>query len=343
MDKRKKIIAFSFILLATAVLEFILIAAIWNGGESIKAVKPVAERVALAPTAGYGRILGLNEALSNRLYALQQSDKQYANLLTEPGDRKKMDSVNQLIYQQEEFLRGSIDSAQLNMPGQSEGDFKKLADNIIASYRSILQSRLAVGSLRTAVNLDQKALNPGEVAMLKSQNELQEKNNRIASLEASLKALAAGKSNNTKEAESEPTADADATAPNENSRTLEARIAALTTLNSSLKQDNEKLLKQQNDAPKAAGATEVLLRNKADNLQQKVETLNAELSLAQVDCNLSRVDAAQIISNSKQRKQLLTEASGILTGLANSEDAAIKKKVQDKILRLNQVAANTRE
>ena len=78
-------------------------------------------------------------------------------------------------------------------------------------------------------------------------------------------------------------------------------------------------------------------------LQQKVDVLDAELRLARVDCNLTRVDAAQIISNSRQRKELLSEASGILTSLSKYEDADIKKKVHDKITRLNQVAANSRD
>jgi len=55
------------------------------------------------------------------------------------------------------------------------------------------------------------------------------------------------------------------------------------------------------------------------------------------------VDATQIISNSKQRKQLLSEASSILTDLSASGDADIRSKVKEKIMRLNQVAANTRD
>ncbi len=83
----------------------------------------------------------------------------------------------------------------------------------------------------------------------------------------------------------------------------------------------------------AAGVTnsgEISFKNKVGGLQQKVDELNAELRLARVDCNLSKVDAAQIIFNAKQRKQPPTESSGILKSLSDTDNAGIKKKVQVK-------------
>ena len=78
-------------------------------------------------------------------------------------------------------------------------------------------------------------------------------------------------------------------------------------------------------------------------LEKRVSDLNTEIRLAQVDCNLSRVDATQIISNSKQRKALLSDALNTLNTLAVNGDATVKRKVLDKINRLNQVSSTFRD
>ncbi len=124
---------------------------------------------------------------------------------------------------------------------------------------------------------------------------------------------------------------------------LENNIASLNSLNSNLRRENERLLHLQDERVKNSQTAEVQWKEKNGTLQSRMQDLQAELLLARVDCNLSRVDATDIISTSKQRKQLLTEASGILTSLANSSSPDLKSKVKQKILKLNQVAANTRE
>jgi hypothetical protein len=343
MNKKKKLIAFTLILVITAALEFVLIAALWNKDEKATMVPAGATFLPAVAPSQYAGLLTANDVLSSRLDALLQADQQYNSLLTSSAGRTNLDSVTQQIYAAEEFLRASIDSVSLNLPQQADTAWNTLTGRILSSYRSILQSRQAIGTLRNFAGVDRKTFNPDQQDMLKTQAELRDKNGRIATLEATIKSLETKKEIQTPEQKE--------SSSNEDLATLKAemaaqqnRVSALTILNSSLKQDNEKLLRQQNDGTKAvAEAAETALRSKAATLQQRVEALNAELGLAMVDCNLSRVDAAQIISNSKQRKQLLTEASGILTGLANSEDVAIKKKVQDKILRLNRIAANSRD
>lgn len=84
-------------------------------------------------------------------------------------------------------------------------------------------------------------------------------------------------------------------------------------------------------------------KNRNSSPDNKIEELNIELRLAQVDCNLTRADAGQIISKSKQRRQLLSEALCILTNLSAADNAIAQKKIRDKITRLNQVAKNYRD
>ncbi|MEJ7589092.1 MAG: hypothetical protein WKI04_16165 [Ferruginibacter sp.] len=228
------------------------------------------------------------------------------------------------------------------MPPQADSGLDKLFRNIISSYRSVLQNRQSAGSLRNALSQDDQSLNTDQMATLRMQNELQEKNNRIALLLNEVKEMAASTSKNTI-----PSADEQA---KENIAALigsvneqEGQINALRKANNNLKEEKDRLLKQVSEASKPITPAGPSLQNKVAGMQQKIDELNAELRLAQVDCNLLRVDAAKIISNSRQRKELLSEASEILTSLAQSEDAAIRRKAQDKIIRLNKVAENSRD
>jgi len=338
-SKTKQLIIFCLLLLATAGLASLLVAAVWHR-EDAEVVKPSTPQQAVTGNAGYISLFACNTVLVKRVTELQQLDQQYATLLTEPNSKKMLDAVNQQIFVQEEIFRGSLDSAFLNTTIHGDSGINKLFTSILAGYRSILQNRGTVGSLRTTINMNKTGLSPNQAAVLKNQNELRDKNNKIALLETTIKEMAT----KTKIAD-EPIAKEkdDVIALRRNIADQNNKVAALVTINSTLKQDNDKLLKLESDYVKNISAGDAANKNKTTSLQQKVDALNAELRLAQVDCNLSRVDAGQIISTSKQRKQLLSEASGILTNMANSEDVIIKKKVQDKITRLNQIAANSRD
>lgn len=282
-----------------------------------------------------------NEVIAAHFDSLRTLDENYGTLLIGSNNRYKVDSIYKLINIEEKLLRNSLDSILLNTTEQGSSDYNRLFTNIISTYRSVLQNRQSMNRLRNFVKLGEKKLDPDEIAMLKNQEELQEKDSRIESLEAMVTALS------QKKAIAQPVS---TSGSNENINLLKdnvemqkRRIEALSAENNNLKQENDQLVKQQMDALKGVSTNDVSFNSRAAGLQQKIDALNAELSLARVDCNLSRVDAAQIISNSKQRKQLLSEASGILTNLLKSGDVTVKKKVQDKIALLNQVAANSRD
>ena len=78
--------------------------------------------------------------------------------------------------------------------------------------------------------------------------------------------------------------------------------------------------------------------NKINALQEKIQYLNADLYFAKIDCNLTRADAQQIISNARQRKELLSESLTMLNTLSAYGDASIQKKAKEKILHLNHIA-----
>ena len=267
-----------------------------------------------------------DELLHGKLNALQQSDKEFTASLTESGGVNP-DDLNRLILQQEHDFSKLVDSIRLEVFKFTDADVKNNFSKMITSFRLAADNREVLGSLRNAVTMNSGGFSTDKKSLLRMKNDLDDRTKKITALENLLKA--GGKSDGAK-------------SMIQNIAALESKIAALSAVNTTLKQDNDHLLKQQNETGKSS-SNEIVLKEKATALQQKIESLNAELQLLKVDCNLSRVDATQIISTAKQRKLLLTEASSILTDLSASNNADIKRKVKEKIVKLNQVAANSRD
>ena len=338
VKKGKKIITFSIIILFAVGISTLLTAAFFKKDKKFNEVKLEETYKAGLSPVNYEGLIHNNNILSNRTNSLQQLDQKYADHLSSSGERKMLDSINLQIFVAEEILRGSIDSIFLNSSGPVDSSLNNLSNNMVTTYRSILNNRQAVTSLRTALNV--KSLSTDDRMLFKLQDELQQKNKQLITLENSLQNM--GKEKNIPILKNTIKED-NASELGKKIADLENKVYLLTSTNYILKQDNEKFLKGQTDALKSNNTSDVAFKNKTAALQQKVDVLDAELRLARVDCNLTRVDAAQIISNSRQRKELLSEASGILSSLSKYEDADIKKKVHDKITRLNQVAANSRD
>ncbi len=344
LDKRKKIVGFTLLLLGLGFVIFLLLANFGVGvkktGSVEKAVPPSTPIAAPAPV-DFSNLIDDNSVLMARLQAVQLLDQQYADMIVQDGSKTQLENLGTQIYAGEELLRGSIDSLALNPPLPSGHSADGLFNAILSSYKSILEDRGSIGSLRAAAHLDKINLTPEEIDMLKVQNQLKEKNDRITALENEIKKNSIlPKNTNTDNLNA---ATEDATALKNNIGLLQNQLGQLNSTNAFLKLENDKLIRQQTDFARNTGVLESNYKSKNNNLQQKVESLSAELKLAQVDCNISRADASQIISNSKQRKQLLSDASGLLTSLASTDDADLKRKVQEKIIRLNKVAANTRD
>ena len=345
VDRTKRIIVFSLIILLTAGIASLLTATFLKKSKDNNDLKidNFNTSTSTAPV-NYDMLIANNNVLSSRINVLQQLDQKFADKLSESGDKKILDSINLQIFVQEEVFRGTIDSIFLNSASQPDTNLNILSNNMISSYRSILNNRQAITGLRNAINLNSTNLSPNKKELLKLQNELQQKSNQLLTLENSIKSMDKEKGNSSNITQKNDVQESNSSALKKNIVDLENKVYLLTSTNYILKQDNEKFLKAQTDVAKLNNSSSDLnFKNKNIALQKNVDMLDAELRLARVDCNLTRVDASQIISNSRQRKDLLSEASGILTSLSKYDDADIKKKVHDKITRLNQVAANSRD
>lgn len=304
----------------------------------------------LHPAAG-NKITGSNdkklvqyaEQLNTRLNQLVQLDEKFSMMQVSADSSKNYDSLNLAILQYEEYLRKTIDSITRQEAAFLQGG-NGLFAGMLTSYRSMLDSRKNIAAIRNAVAISQGSFTPDEQAMFKIQQEIMAKTNRITTLETALKEMekkeAVAPSLVTNK-QNEKFADSIRFVANIN--VLETKITSLNNTINALKQENDRLQKLQNDNAKNAGGSEASLKEKSVILQQRIDALNTELQLAQVDCNLSRVDAGQIISTVKQRKMLLNEASSILTNLANSGSSDAKRRAQEKIVKLNQIAANSRD
>ncbi len=277
------------------------------------------------------------DVLQKRLIALQQLQQSYNNGIATGKDKDAIQHIKTAITIAEEAFKGSIDSIWIAAIANKNTDSFQL--KTIAAYRNSLDSVRSANNL-SAVASD-KDFVPDRDAFIKMQDELMQKTNKIALLESNIQLMSrqAAKGQNNVADEPEKNHESET----ENAALLESKVNELTTGNQRLQQEIERLRKQPLTEAAKNNSSEQILLTKNTALQQKVNAINAELQLVRVDCNLSRVDATQIISNSKQRKQLLSEASSILTDLSASSDADIRNKVKEKIVRLNQVAANTRD
>lgn len=332
-ERRKKLITLGILLTVTVVLLVIAAASFRQFGSadaSIAANSPATD------------LLLMDETLHNRLNKLQQLDEQYAAMLTDSAAVKNFDSLNTAIAGQEDLFRTAIDSLERTGNAIEDESSRDEALRMISSFKYLLQSRKSIATLRNAVAVSNPSFSADQKQLIQLQNQLMDKDEKISELETSLALAEIKQQPAATPAVAPVTNTANETRLRENMVLLESKISTLTETNNTLKEQYDQL-KQRAEQNKNTASAEADLKARNSSLQQKVEDLNAELRLAQVDCNISRVDATQIISNAKQRKQLLSEASSILTDLSTTNNSDVQRKVKDKIAKLNQVAANSRE
>ncbi len=125
------------------------------------------------------------------------------------------------------------------------------------------------------------------------------------------------------------------------------KIPELNATISNLKKENEQLTLQISQSRSAVTGnneeTTKAIKNKNEQLETKLQAMDAELRFMKIDCNLSRADVNQIISNSRQRQALLSEALQTLNTLSRSEDAEVRNKAKKKFLQLETIAKTVRD
>lgn len=311
-------------------------------------------------------LLMRDEILHAHFNELQNLDEEYSALVLDTTNRGKLAQLNARIASEEDAFRMSIDSIGNEMLDFSNKTDENLFVNMVTSFRLALENRRSLGNLRNALSKENISLSPDAKELLMAKNALLTRDTKIASLEDALKLMQ--NTVDTRSAAAIAAAKAEVTVYKDQVVEKDKRIATLTTQtsnlqtqnntlqnqngtlqtqNSTLQKENDRIAviaKQGNEVAKSGENIEAgTIKSRSALLEKKVEELNIEIGLAQVDCNLARADATQIISSSKQRRVLLSEALTILNGLSKSENAAIQKKILDKKNRLSQVATNFRD
>lgn len=301
------------------------------------------------PQSGFGlaqkEIMNEADLLFNQMKDLQKLDERYSALFVQSEVTPAMDSIDTEISNKEFIFKSIVDSFAGKADALSVGDDKKLFDKFNAFFKQTLENRRTIGNIRYALAAGNFNLDSGQQKLLRMNSDIILKNDRIAELE---KQLASNRN-----------FDSGRTAGIVNvSQTLQNSLTdeqqkntALTNANNLLRENIVSLNGEMEGYRQTIATTKANDDSKAgevaketiDAIDTRVEDLNAELQLARVDCNLSRADVKQIISNSRQRKELLSQALGVLNTLSKSDNADIQNKAKAKIRELYRITETVRD
>ncbi len=287
-------------------------------------------------------LLNQAEVLTSQYQDLKQLDQNYSRKMIDSVNVKELDSLSLGIGEAEKKFEKKIDSIEIITRAYPDSKASKLLRSMITSFRSVINDRSSMQAYKTSV-LSKGDSSTNLQFMLRMQDEIQARNNRISVLENHINLIEGRSALNFSLADNVVANQQNIDGLRATISTQEKKITSLTTANATL----EKLSRENSEALELAKASSdnssTDLKAQSVALEKRVNDLNTEIRLAQVDCNLSRVDATQIVSNARQRKALLSDALNTLNYLAVNGDAMLKKRVLEKINRLNQVASTLRD
>jgi chromosome segregation ATPase len=276
--------------------------------------------------------LSQTDAFLHHGYAhLQTLDAQFAAALSDSSVLEEP-IMSKIAVAESEF-RSSLDSIQRIHDAKGGGAGFSEADSVVASFRSLLSSRRTLATFRSLLTSDQNTAGDEAVAQMKLASELVQKEQEIATLQKQLKLTEV-----LYERPAGPVKHDVNEEPAENSRVVDQLNQRLNAM----RKDNESLAAQLVAVRKAATEKESQMadmREKSASLEKNSGELAAELRFAQVDCNLSRANIKEIISNSRQRQELLTQSLNILNDLAQSDNSVVQRKAKDKLVQLKNIAS----
>ena len=298
----------------------------------------VSADISSQPLAG-NSIASADSLLHARIYRLEQLDKQYTLLPADTGSDISRNLVIATTITEEQAFKKSIDSIEQMSAVYAGAGNPALYKNMISSFRTWMEQRMALrhmAGLRTSA-----AGSGGQADLLQVKNELLQKDIEITRLKTAIKELQeAGPVNgNYTEASKGEIAALKMAFDDQQKESNQLREKY-----SRLKTENNALALQVTETKKNVQVRGDLVNNNttADNkislLEQKTAALATALSFAQIDCNLDRADVQQMVSNARQRKELLSVSLEALKALAMSGDETTQKKAKEKIIRLNRIA-----
>jgi chromosome segregation ATPase len=338
-ERRKRLLTFAGLYAASVILIFFIFSA-FGVHLSTGDQKPINQGYD-PPVTANSDIFQADSLLHAKLRQLQQSDDVYTLLRTDSSSQSKKNDAAANVALYESAFKKALDSIDQVTTGYT-GDRVTTYETMLNSFTSILNNRETLKNIQASMAPGKTVLSSGQQDMLQLKTQLAQKDNDLARMDAEIKAL------REKDPATVKAAGADEAQKGETELLKTAFADQQKEYNefkdkyNRLKVENSSLASQVVEYKKAAAAQNENQSNAAENkistLQQKVQDLNADLYFAKIDCNLSRADAQQIISNARQRKELLSESLAMLNSLSTSGDAGIQKRAKEKIVRLNHIA-----
>ncbi len=324
----KKNVAFVIFYLASIILVILLFTFFYHKKPSNK----IANTNEINNSAPQKQLLAETGILLNKLLELQKADEHYASLFVQSSVSPAMDSVDTQISLEESEFKNVIDSFSQNENNYSGGEeilFKKINEY----FNQTLENRRAIGNIRYALAAGNFDLDSNQKKWLQLNSDLIAKNKRIKELENLLQSNTGDINTQTDKSNAEIAS-------------LKATVNKQQTENDNLTQNIKSLnttiaTLQSNLTAKESSPTKNQETSSAD--LEKIQQLNAEIQLANIGCNLTRADPEQIISNSKERKELLTVALKVLSNLSKSNNPEIRQQANVKLRELQRIASTIRD
>ncbi|MEO7533932.1 MAG: hypothetical protein ABIU30_08805 [Ferruginibacter sp.] len=327
---------FASVYILSVILVAAIFVALWN---MFSTPKPASALQQQAATVDEIAILKQDEMLHVQLENLQQLDAKYKMLLATSETKLSLDNVEKEISVAETSFGNLLDTLANQKTSLKSTASQEKWEKMTAAFKSVLDSRKSTGYMRGPLSGNVKQLSTSEKDVLKMKLELDNKNHQIIALENQIKNQQNSLANNTTGTTSPTQFEQQVTALRANLSKEKESTAAQLYINSRLTTQLIEL--------KASYASvdekRKLEQGVNDILIDKLDDLDAKLLLAKIDCNLSRADAKQIISNSKQRKELLQESLSTLNSLAHSSNPSVQTKAKEKLNQLKGIVATIRD
>ncbi len=302
----------------------------------------------LSEQAENSALLNEDRLLHESLIKLDNLDVSYSKMLVQSADTVTLDSVSSVINVAEKDFSNLIERTYKQRSSFKNPANVAKSDSIIHAFISALDYRKSNNSLRMAFAGNGNLFEGDTLAMHQLQMEVKSKRDTIKNLQEQVKYQNQFYTNSFP-VQKQSRSNTEIESLQENIKTQADSIENLLELYSSVAKANRNLTSQLNklqSQPQQNTTNSVEARfvpDKINTLNARIDDLNAELALAQIDCNLTRANGKDIIYNSRQRKDLLQESLRSLKNLSGSTNPIIQRKVKDKMELLQTIATTVRD
>lgn len=291
-------------------------------------------------------LLNDDAALHEGLMKLDELDMNYSKLMATPTNTISLANLNNLIATSQIDFSNMIDQMDQQKRFLKNPLNAEKSDAMIKAFISALNYRKSNDSLRMAFfnsGTNEKKLEIGTFTVLPAEENFQRKDDTIQNLLSQLKFQSQLKKYDFPTEQSRHV-DTEVELLRSNVKRQTDSIKILLTVYNSLIKDNNSLTSQLNNLKlNKITQDDASVPDKINSLNNKIDDLNVDLAFAEIDCNLTRVNGKDIVYNSRQRKDLLTESLRSLKNLSNSSNPMVQRKVKNKLALLQNIAATVRD